>query len=180
MKERKCRMLTRSKRRKYFTLLTAWRFRRDLWLLFEAGLTLPCLSSNSQLASPPGCCVFFVATGWYLRAGLRRALWLQPRRRLPPHHGLLPLPPGMVRYSTHPWQHKNRAPPRGDLVLWAKEEFVRLEGERAPVLWPFCLSCDSRVGKFSSVICRKLGMERETLQLGHLHHTVPYKSGDML
>lgn len=147
MKERKRRMLTRSKRPKYFTLRSAWRFRRDLWLHFEAGLTITCSPLNSQLPS----CLFCVATGWYLRHGLCRALWLQPRWRVPPHHGLLPLPPGMVRYRRHPWEAQTEFPPSWHLVLWVKEEFVMLEGEKGPVLWQPCPSCDSRVGKLCPV-----------------------------
>lgn len=37
--------------------------------------------------------------GWHLWAKLCWALWLQPRRWLPPHHRPLPLPPWMVRYE---------------------------------------------------------------------------------
>lgn len=78
MKKRKCRMLTCSKHHKYFTLIAAWRFSKDLWLLFEAGLTLTCLSSNSQLPSSLGCSVFCchrtVPTAWSAPSAVTAAM----------------------------------------------------------------------------------------------------------
>ena len=59
--------------------------------LLDGWLRLPAVGFPSLTA------VFHV--GWHLWAELCWALWLQPCRWLPPHHGSLPLPPRMVRWE---------------------------------------------------------------------------------
>ena len=60
-------------------------------------LFVKCCLSLPTVGLPPLTAVFHV--GWHLRAELRWALRLQPRGWLPPHHGPLPLPRGMVRWE---------------------------------------------------------------------------------
>lgn len=157
-------------------------FRRDLWLLFEAGLTRTC--SLLTTSCHHLWVVFFLlpqdgtygmdcaercdcshADGCHPTTGYCRCLpgWSGTKETVV-----------KVNESLHyggTWSCLS--------ILWVEEEYVGLEGEKGQ----FCGCCVPSVihkcGNFvERGICRKLGIEGEILKLGCLLSMIPYETGE--
>lgn len=148
-------------------------FRRDLWLLFEAGLTRTCSLLTTSCRHLWVVFFFFVATGRHVWYGLRWTLWLQPRRWLSSHHGLLSLSARMVRYKRDCCEGQWEFPLWWDLVL--PFDFVGRGGvcgvgrRKGPILWLLCPFCDSQVWK----LCWAWDLQKTGNRRGNLKTWVP-------